>query len=64
MLLGVLSLDVDLGVAMLDLLLDWGVLRLPALPGVWLCVLETVASMSRFTPGYLDVLLQVWQVAI
>ena len=63
-LLSVFSLDTDLGVAMLDLSLDWGVLRLAALPGVWLCVLETLNSMSRFAPLYLEVLLQVWQVAI
>lgn len=31
---GVLSLPGVLGVVVLDLLLDWGVLYLPALPGV------------------------------
>lgn len=48
---------------MLDLLIDCGVLCLPALPGV-LWVLAKVAIKSLFTPLYLDVLLQAWQVAI
>lgn len=48
---------------MLDLLVDCGVLCLPALPGV-LWVLAKVAIKSLFTPLYLDVLLQAWQVAI
>lgn len=52
-----------LGAFMLDLLIDCGVLCLPALPGV-LWVLAKVAIKSLFTPLYLDVLLQAWQVAI
>lgn len=52
-----------LGVVVLDLLVDCGVLCLPVLPGV-LWVLERVANMSLFIPLCLDVLLQVWQVAI
>lgn len=48
---------------MLDLVVDCGVLCLPLLPGV-LCVFERVAIKSLFTPLCLDVLLQVWQVAI
>lgn len=52
-----------LGVDMLALLVDCGVLCLPALPGV-LWVLARVAINSLFIPLCLDVLLQVWQVAI
>lgn len=52
-----------LGVVMLDLLVDCGVLCLPALPGV-LWVLARVAMKSLFIPLCLEVLLQVWQVAI
>ena len=52
-----------LGVIVLDLLVDCGVLCLPALPGV-LWVLARVAMKSLFIPLCLDVVLQVWQVAI
>lgn len=45
------------------LVVDCGVLCLPAFPGV-LWVLPKVAMKSRFTPLCLEVLLQVWQVAI
>ncbi len=45
------------------LLVDCGVLCLPALPGV-LWVLARVAIKSLFIPLCLDVVLQVWQVAI
>lgn len=48
---------------MLDLLADWGVLCLPALPGV-LWVLASEAKKSLFIPLCLDAVLQVWQVAI
>lgn len=48
---------------MLALLVDCGVLCLPALPGV-LWVLARVAIKSLFIPLCLDVVLQVWQVAI
>lgn len=48
---------------MLALLVDWGVLCLPALPGV-LWVLASEAKKSLFIPLCLDVVLQVWQVAI
>lgn len=51
------------GVDMLDLLADWGVLCLPALPGV-LWVLASDAKKSLFIPLCLDAVLQVWQVAI
>lgn len=60
---GVLSLPGVLGVVMLDLLVDCGVLCLPVLPGV-LCVFARVDIKSLFTPLCLDVLLQAWQVAI
>lgn len=60
---GVLSLPGVLGVVVLDLLLDWGVLYLPALPGV-LWVLAKLDIKSLFTPLCMDVLLQAWQVAI
>lgn len=52
-----------LGVVVFDLLLDWGVLFLPALPGV-LWLLAMVERKSLLTPLCLDVLLQAWQVAI
>lgn len=48
---------------MLALLVDWGVLCLPALPGV-LWVLASEAKKSLFIPLCLDVVLHVWQVAI
>lgn len=48
---------------MLDLLVDCGVRCLPVLPGV-LWVLARVDMKSLFIPLCLDVLLQVWQVAI
>lgn len=48
---------------MLVLLDGCGVLYLPALPGV-LWVLARVARNSLFIPLCLDVVLQVWQVAI
>lgn len=48
---------------MLALLVDWGVLCLPAVPGV-LWVLASEAKKSLFIPLCLDVVLQVWQVAI
>lgn len=57
--LGVLSIT-DFGV---DLLADCGVLCLPALPGV-LRFLDKVVKISRFIPGCLDTLLQVWHIAI
>lgn len=59
---GVLSLEADFGMPMaLVLLVDWGVLCLPALQGVqWL--LERVAMKFLLTPLCLDVLLQVWHV--
>lgn len=60
---GVLSLPGVLGVVMLDLFADCGVLCFPALPGV-LWVLPRVPRNSLFIPLCLDVLLQVWQVAI
>lgn len=52
-----------LGVVMLALWVDCGVLCLTALPGV-LWVLARVAMNSLFIPLCLDVLLHVWQVAI
>lgn len=60
---GVLSLPGVLGVDMLALLVDCGVLCLPALPGV-LWVLAKVVKKSLFIPLCLDVALQVWHVAI
>lgn len=48
---------------MLALLVDWGVLCFPALPGV-LWVLAREAIKSLFIPLCLDVVWQVWQVAI
>lgn len=48
---------------MLVLLVDCGVLCLTALPGV-LWVLARVVRNSLFIPLCLDVVLQVWQVAI
>lgn len=62
-LVGVLFFPGGLGVVVLDFMLDWGVLCLPALPGgQW--VLAKVDRKSLFTPLCLVVLLQAWQVAI
>lgn len=58
-----MSLPGVLGVVTLALLVDCGVLCLPVLPGV-LWVLARVAIKSLFIPLCLDVVLQVWQVAI
>lgn len=57
---GVLSLPGVLGVFVLGLPVDWGVFgRLPALPGV---LKEAIRAL--FVPLCLEVVLQVWQVAI
>lgn len=62
-LVGVLFFPGGLGVVVLDLTPDWGVLCLPALPGVqW--VLARVDRKSLFMPLCLVVLLQARQVAI
>lgn len=58
--IGVLSLPGVLGVFVLGLPVDWGVFgRLPALPGVL-----KDAIRALFVPLCLEVVLQVWQVAI
>lgn len=60
---GVLSFPVVLGVVEQDRLTDWGVLCLPTLPGV-LRLRDSGIMNSLPIPLCLDVLLQVWQVAI
>lgn len=60
---GILFFPGVLGVVVFDLFDDCGVLGLPALPGVlWAFVRVVMKSLP--IPLCLDVLLQVWQVAI